>query len=83
MPHAHPRGFPPRTLECADDGEGQVFPPPYDAGGLSAVAPPVGAPSYCIETRRALLRGFMKHPRFTCRINHMGNSKSVIQNQRA
>ena len=62
MPHAHPSGFPPRALEYADDGEGQVFPPPYDEGGLYAAAAPGGAPSYCIETGRALLRGFMKHP---------------------
>ena len=27
---------PPRPLDCADDDEGQVFPPPYDEGGLSA-----------------------------------------------
>ena len=37
-------------------------PSPYDEGGLSAAAPPVGAPSYCIETRRSRLRGVMKHP---------------------
>ena len=30
MPHAHPRGFPPRALDCADDGEGQVSPTLYD-----------------------------------------------------
>ena len=58
----------------ANAGEGQVFPPPYDEGGPSAAAAPVGAPPYCIETRRSLLpreRGsrpllkgdkFMKHP---------------------
>ena len=33
--------------------------------GLSAAVAPVGAPSYCIETRRSLLRGFMKHPQLT------------------
>ena len=32
-------------------------PSPYDEGGLSAAAAPVGAQPYCIETRRALLRG--------------------------
>ena len=32
-------------------------PSPYDEGGLSAAAPPVGTPPYCIETRRSLLRG--------------------------
>ena len=37
-------------------GEGQVFLPPYDEGGLSAAAAPVGAPPYCIETGRSLLR---------------------------
>ena len=25
MPHAHPSGFPPRALDCADDGEGQAL----------------------------------------------------------
>ena len=32
-------------------------PSPYDEGRLSAIAAPVGAPPYCIETRRALLPG--------------------------
>ena len=37
MPYAHPRGFPPRSLGRADDGEGQVFPPPtvIETRGLS------------------------------------------------
>ena len=32
-------------------------PSPYDEGRLSAAAAPVGAPLYCIETRRSLLPG--------------------------
>ena len=50
----------------ADDGEGNPLacacgirgPSPYDEGGLSAAAPPVGAPPYCIEPRRALLQAY-------------------------
>ena len=38
-------------------GEGQVFPPPYDEGGLSAAAALGCAPPYCIETGRSLLPG--------------------------
>ena len=34
MPYAQPSGFPPRSLDCADAGEGQVFPPPYDEGAF-------------------------------------------------
>ena len=25
MPHTHPSAFPPRALDCADDGEGQAL----------------------------------------------------------
>ena len=32
-------------------------PSPYDEGGLSAAAAPVGATPYCIETGRSLLLG--------------------------
>ena len=61
---------PPRALNCADDGEGNPLacadgmrgPSRYDEGGLSAAAAPGGAPSYCIETGRSLLRGVMKPP---------------------
>ena len=38
-------------------------PSPYGEGRLSAAAP-VGAPPYCIESGRARLHGFMKHPHF-------------------
>ena len=44
---------PPRALDCADDGEGQVFPPPYGEGGPSAAAAPIGAPRK--HSRRDLL----------------------------
>ena len=30
---------PPRALECADAGEGQVFPPPYDEGAFCRRCP--------------------------------------------
>ena len=72
MPHAHPSGFPLHAWDCADDGKGQVFPPPYDEGGLSAAAAPGGAPSYCIETGRSLLRGFRKHPQI---MNHSSETE--------
>ena len=53
---------PPRTLECADDGEGQVFPTPYDEGAFyRPIASRPGCLSYGdiarIETGRSLLPG--------------------------
>ena len=39
---------PPRSLECADDGEGQVFPPHYDEIETGRARLPG-----CIEARRA------------------------------
>ena len=56
MPHAHPSGFPPRALECTDDGEGQVFPPPYGEGDVFYRS--AGACHHDVE-------GFMKHPHLT------------------
>ena len=41
-------------------------PRPTMKEGLSAAAASVGAPPYCIETRRSLLHGFMKPPHY-CR----------------
>ena len=36
--------------------------PHYDEGGPSAAAAPVGAPPYCIETGRSLLRSYRASP---------------------
>ena len=67
---------PPRSLECADAGEGHPLgcacgirgPSPAMKGGLSANAAPGGATPYCIETGRSLLPGKTSYetPAFSC-----------------